>query len=276
MLLDLGISQISKTQGILFGLKRGIYTLELGETFILFQCDETEASIQRLPRDHCVNELPVIIHTPEGPKERFLSPNTRILVDQPTPTFCSRKFPVKFRVTSRLSLCQYGDGRGVTPCQSTEALDPRDGLSKHILKTLSKQQSIGPRFETKSQLSKLLINFITASNFHRSLSRTVAYNTLICEGSLLCENAFFLSPSSRQELNRQSLSYLEKLFNNTFYQILSLVSNIWVLYSITMGLICFTVRFSAVLKKRKYGVFFYTFIEFFNRIRTGDEPPITV
>ena len=34
MLLDLGINQISKSQGILFGLKRGIFTLELGEQFI--------------------------------------------------------------------------------------------------------------------------------------------------------------------------------------------------------------------------------------------------
>ena len=95
MLLDLGINQISKTGGLLFGLRRGIFTLELGEQIILFQCDRTMASVQRLPRDHCTNELPVIVHSKEGPIQRFLSPNTRVLTDQATPAFCSDKFPIK-------------------------------------------------------------------------------------------------------------------------------------------------------------------------------------
>ena len=272
MLLDIGINQISKTQGILFGLRKGIFTMQLGETFVLFQCDQTEVSIQRLPKQHCTNELPVIVHTSEGPRERFLSPNTRILIDEPSPTFCSRKFPVKFRVSSKLSLCQYGDGGGVSPCESTEALDPKDGLSKHILKTLNKQQSVGPKYQTRSQLSKLLINLIAASNFHRSLGRTVSYNALLCEGSLLCENAFFLTPRARQELNRQSLNYLEKLFNNTFYQVLSLISNIWVLYSIGMGLTCFIVRFSAILKRRRYGGFFVLLLNFLIELEHAMNP----
>merc|ERR1711942_202074 len=253
LILDIGISQIQKTQGILFGLRQGIFTMQLGETNILFQCDRSEVSIQRLPKKNCFNELPVISHTSEGPRERFLIPNTRILTDEPSPVFCSRKYPVKFRVSSRLSLCQYGDGTGISPCESTAALNPKDGLSRHILKTLTKEQSFGSKFETRTQLSKLLINLIAASNFHTSLGRTISYNSLACEGSLLCQNAFFLTPRARQELARQSMNFLEKLFNNSFYQILNLISNFWVLYSITMGLTCFIIRLSAVIRKRRYG-----------------------
>ena len=74
MLLDLGINQIEKTGGLLFGLRKGIHTLELGEQIIVFQCDLVLASMQRIPQQHCTNELPVVVHGKDGPIQKYLSP----------------------------------------------------------------------------------------------------------------------------------------------------------------------------------------------------------
>ena len=207
-----------------------------------------------------------MVHGKDGPIQKYLSPTSRILTDQATPTFCSDKFPVKFRISKKLSICQFGPGDGLKACVSTDSLDPRDGLDKYILATLSKEESTGPKYEMKNQLSKLLVSFITSVNFHQSLSKTVAYNSFVCKDSLLCRDAFFLNAQSRQELNRQNLNFMGKLLSNWLYQALSLVSNLWVLYSLFIGLISFVLRFKAVISRRKYGgilqLIFTFFVEF--------------
>ena len=163
--LDLGISQFTKAGGLLFGLRKGIYTLQLGEEAIVFQCDLVLAFIQRTPQDHCTSQLPVIIHQEQGPVMKYLTPTSRILTDQGDPTVCSDGF----RIDSKLSICQFNAGGGLVAYPSTTSLDPKEGVYKYIMRTLSREKSVGPRYELKSQISRLLVSFITAKNFHQSL-----------------------------------------------------------------------------------------------------------
>ena len=62
VILDLAISDFSNSGGLLFGLKRGVFHLQIGEDLVIFQCDVTIASIVRVPQSHCTTQLPVLIH----------------------------------------------------------------------------------------------------------------------------------------------------------------------------------------------------------------------
>ena len=150
--------------------------------------------------------------------------------------------------------CQYEAGDGLRVCTSTTALSPKQGLDQAKLKTLTKEQSVGPRFELASQISKLIINFITESNFHQNLASAVSYNSQVCKDRLLCPEAFYINPRIRRELDRQNLGLIGAVISNNFYQIINVACTLWAFYSVLTGCLAFLLRIKAIFSKRKYRI----------------------
>ena len=107
-----------------------------------------------------------------------------------------------------------GKGAGVQPCESTEALSPKQGLDEAKLETLTRKQNIGPRYELSSQIGKLITHFITESNFHKSLSSTISYNSAECRDTVFCYKAHYMNTGVRRELDRQNLGIVGIFLNN--------------------------------------------------------------
>ena len=103
-----------------------------------------------------------------------------------------------------------------------------------------------------SQIGRLITNFITESNFHRSLSSTVSFNNAECRDTPFCYRAHYMNPGLRRELDRQNLGIIGMFLNNTLYQAIDLLCTSWAFYSIMSGLLAFFLRIRAIATKRKY------------------------
>ena len=141
-----------------------------------------------------------------------------------------------------------------------------------MLQTLTKEQSIGPKFELGSQISRLLLSHITASNFHKSLSTTITYNSFVCKDKILCSEAFFLNPETRHEFDRQNLGFAGLFLSNSLYQLLSLTATAWVMYCILTGFLAFILRLKAILSRRKYGTYCQLIFSFFFELESALNP----
>ena len=271
ILLDMAISQFGSHGSLIWGLSRGVLQIQKGEEILVFQCPSTVVALLKAPEPHCTNQLPIIINDGSGPQKKFLSPVSRVIVDQAEVATCSNAFPVKFRISDSLSICQYQAGGGLQACESTTTLSPKQGLDDAKLKTLTREQNIGPKYELSSQISKLIINYITESNFHKSLASAISYNSFICKDRLLCPEAFYINSKTRRELDRQNLGLIGVFISNQLYQIIDIICTIWAFYSILMGCLSFLLRMKAIFSKRKYKitccqVFIAVFVELENAL----------
>ena len=96
----------SQTSSLPFNLGPGTLSVSRGEQVVIFSCALAIIRPSLIPQEHCYDELPVVVVTELGPKQMFLQPRTRILVQEPSPVSCSHNFPVRFYVDEEVSICQ--------------------------------------------------------------------------------------------------------------------------------------------------------------------------
>ena len=249
-ILDISLSNFERFGSVPFDLERGVLLVSRGELHIFFQCALDIVSPYMVPADHCTDELPVISHTADGPEKLYLMPRTRILTSEPTVTACTSDFPVKFRVNDRLSICQNGQRLGLAPCNSTQSVDPREGLEKARLRSLSKSEFQQGKTDLLSDMVRVIRDFITKINYHKSLDAAITYNSRLCHDKIFCPEAFLTSKVKRRELQRQSVNLIEFLIDSAFYQIMDIVTTLWAGYAIFTGILSYLLRIKATCNKK--------------------------
>ena len=233
----------SDTSHLPFDLGPGTLSVARGEEVVVFGCALTVIRPSLAPETHCFDELPVIAMTEFGAKKMYLQARTRILIQHPSPVECSENFPVRFYLSEKVSICQTKPGLAPSICKSSEILQPEEGMGPARLDTLRQSESVQGATFLLADIKRVILDFITASSFRKSLSNTITQNRRRCQkGTYWCDSPFMHEPGIRRELSRQGMSFFDYVTQSSAWMWIDFISGLWCVYAMTTGILCWIVK----------------------------------
>ena len=231
----------------------GVVAMMRGEEFLAFKCTKVSVQPSLNTFEFCTEELPVTYNS----KGYYISPISKILIQEPTVIKCSTHFPVKFMTSKEEAICQIGENRPLEACRASDNYDPAALLIRAKLKVLTKQESVTPRVSLLSDLQEIVLQYLLTVSYHLSLSSSIAVNSRLCRGAASCPYTYYTGSTLRKELGKQTLEGLvEQLMGTDFYRMLEMMVVAWGGYCILSGLFSFSLRSRNLCstRLRKYGI----------------------
>ena len=231
----------------------GVVAMMRGEEFLAFKCAEVKVQPSLDTPKFCTEELPVMYNN----RKHYISPISRILVQEPTVIKCSTHFPVKFMTSQHEAICQVGQNRPLEACRASDNYDPAALLIRAKLRVLTKEESVIPRASLLSDLQEIVLQYLLTVSYHLSLSSTIAVNSRLCKGAASCPYTYYTGSTLRKELGKQTLEGLvEQLMGTDVYRMVEMIVVAWGGYCILSGLFSFTLRSRNLCstRLRKYGM----------------------
>ena len=231
----------------------GVVAMMRGEEFLAFKCAKVNVQPSLDTFEFCTEELPVAYNN----KRYYISPISRILVQEPTVIKCSTHFPVKHMTSQHEAICQVGQNRPLEACRASDNYDPAALLIRAKLKVLTKKESVIPRASLLSDLQEIVLQYLLTVSYHLSLSSTIAVNSRLCKGAASCPYTYYTGSALRKELGKQTLEGLvEQLMGTDIYRMVEMMVVAWGGYCILTGLFSFAMRSRNLCstRLRKYGI----------------------